>query len=125
MALSWNETKDRAIHFSKEWAYTSNEEADAKPFLNAFFEVFGVPRKKNGTFEHKVKKINDAHGYIDLLWNGTVLTEMKSQSKNLYKAGDQAYRPQPFTSEAKRMEFLFELYEKYTADLITKEKKKK
>lgn len=43
----------------------------------------------------------------------------------LDKAVDLAYRPQPFTSEAKRMEFLFELYEKYTADLFTVEKVKK
>ena len=33
MALSWNEIKHRALNFSKEWAGTSNEEADAKPFL--------------------------------------------------------------------------------------------
>ena len=43
----------------------------------------------------------------------------------LDKAVDLAYRQQPFTTEAKRMEFLFELYEKYTADLFTVEKKKK
>ena len=43
----------------------------------------------------------------------------------LDKAVDLAYRPQPFLSEAKRMEFLFELYEKYTADLFTKEKPKR
>ncbi len=43
----------------------------------------------------------------------------------LDKAVDLAYRPQPFTSEANRMVFLFELYEKYTADLFTKEKPKK
>jgi hypothetical protein len=43
----------------------------------------------------------------------------------LDKAVDLAYRPQTFTSEANRMEFLFELYEKYTADLFTKEKPKK
>jgi hypothetical protein len=30
MALSWNEIKDRALHFSKEWADTSNEEADPR-----------------------------------------------------------------------------------------------
>jgi hypothetical protein len=30
MTLSWNEIKDRALKFSKEWANTSNEEADAK-----------------------------------------------------------------------------------------------
>jgi len=43
----------------------------------------------------------------------------------LDKAVDTAYRPQPFTSEANRMVFLFELYENYTADLFTKEKPKK
>lgn len=43
----------------------------------------------------------------------------------LDKAVDLAYRSQPFPSEAKRMEFLFELYEQYTADLFTKEKTKK
>jgi hypothetical protein len=43
----------------------------------------------------------------------------------LDKAVDLAYRPQPFTSEAQRMEFLFALYESYTADLFTKEKQKK
>jgi hypothetical protein len=44
---------------------------------------------------------------------------------DLDKAVDLAYRPQPFISEANRMVFLFELYEKYTADLFTMEKPKK
>ncbi len=43
----------------------------------------------------------------------------------LDKAVDLAYRPQPFTSEANRMVYLFELYEKYTADLFTQGKGKK
>lgn len=43
----------------------------------------------------------------------------------LDKAVDAAYSKQVFTSEAKRMEFLFELYEKYTAGLFVKEKKGK
>jgi hypothetical protein len=43
----------------------------------------------------------------------------------LDKAVNLAYRPQAFTSEANRMVFLFELYEKYTADLFTKVKEKK
>ncbi len=90
MALSWNEIKDRALHFSKEWSGTSNEEADAKPFLNDFFEVFGITRKRVSTFEHKVKKLDDSNGYIDLLWKGTILIEMKSRGKNLDKAYQQA-----------------------------------
>jgi restriction-modification enzyme MmeI-like protein len=90
MALSWNEIKDRAVRFSKEWENTTNEEADAKPFLDAFFDVFGITRKKIGTFEHRVKKLSDADGYIDLLWKGTILVEMKSRGKNLDKAFQQA-----------------------------------
>lgn len=90
MALSWNEIKDRALRFSKEWKNTINEEADAKPFLDAFFDVFGITRKKIGTFEHKVKKLSDTDGYIDLLWKGTILIEMKSRGKNLDKAFQQA-----------------------------------
>jgi hypothetical protein len=47
MPLSWNEIKDRALSFSKEWADTNNEEVDAKPFLEAFFNVFEITPKKN------------------------------------------------------------------------------
>jgi len=90
MALSWNEIKDRALRFSKEWADTCNEEADAKPFLIEFFNVFGISRKKVSTFEHKVKKLDEHDGYIDLLWKGTILIEMKSRGKNLDKAYQQA-----------------------------------
>ena len=56
MALSWNEIKDRAIKFSKEWEKTSNEEADAKPFLIEFFNVFGIIQRKVASFEHRLKK---------------------------------------------------------------------
>jgi hypothetical protein len=90
MPLSWNEIKDRALSFSKEWNGTYNEEADAKPFLEAFFNVFGITRKKIASFEHKVKKLDARDGYIDLFWKGTLLVEMKSKGKNLDKAYKQA-----------------------------------
>lgn len=90
MTLSWNEIKDRALLFSKEWADASHEEADAKPFLVEFFNVFGISSKRVASFEHKVKKINNKDGYIDLLWKGTILIEMKSRGKNLDKAFLQA-----------------------------------
>ncbi len=90
MALSWNEIKERAAKFAKEWEDTHREEADAKPFLVDFFNVFGISQKKVGTFEHRVKKLNDADGYIDLLWKGTMLIEMKSRGKDLDKAFQQA-----------------------------------
>lgn len=90
MALSWNEIKDRAVAFSKEWEDTCNEEAEAKSFIEAFFNIFGITRKRVGTFEHRVKKLGEADGYIDLLWKGTILIEMKSKGKNLDKAFTQA-----------------------------------
>jgi hypothetical protein len=90
MALSWNEIKERALKFSKEWADTTNEEADAKPFLVEFFNVFGISSKRVSTFEYRVKKLDDKDGYIDLFWKGTILIEMKSRGKNLDKAYEQA-----------------------------------
>ncbi|HCR49920.1 MAG TPA: hypothetical protein DIW24_09840 [Bacteroidetes bacterium] len=64
MILSWDEIKDRALRFSKQWADTSNEDADAKPFLVEFFNVFGISSKRVGTFEHRVKKMDHKDGYI-------------------------------------------------------------
>lgn len=43
----------------------------------------------------------------------------------LDKAVDLCYRPQPFINETKRIEFLFELYDKYTSGMFAKEKKGK
>ncbi len=90
MALGWNEIKERAVKFSKEWAGTCNEEADSKPFLIEFFDVFGISRRRIATFEHKVKKLGNFDGYIDMLWKGTMVIEMKSKGKNLDKAYTQA-----------------------------------
>ncbi len=45
--------------------------------------------------------------------------------QQLDKAVDNCYRPQPFTTDALRMEFLFDLYEKYTAGLFVTAKTKK
>ena len=90
MPLSWNEIKSRASQFSNNWKDTTREEADAKPFLVEFLNIFGISQKRVATFEHRVKKINDASGYIDLLWPGTLLVEMKSRGQDLDKAYKQA-----------------------------------
>ncbi len=90
MPLSWNEIKSRALAFSREWKDVSREEAEAKPFLTEFLNVFGINRKRVATFEHKVKKLDEADGYIDLLWKGMLLVEMKSRGKDLSRAYEQA-----------------------------------
>jgi len=90
MALGWNEIKDRAVRFSNEWKDTCNEEQDSQNFLIEFFDVFGISRRKVATFEHKVKKLDEHAGSIDLFWKGTILIEMKSRGKDLDKAFVQA-----------------------------------
>ena len=90
MPLSWNEIKDRALKFSKEWADETSEDAEAKSFWDGFFNIFGVSRRRVATFEQKVKKIDGKDGYIDLLWRGIILIEHKSRGKDLARAYQQA-----------------------------------
>jgi hypothetical protein len=67
MPLSWNEIRDRATAFAHEWQHTKDEDADAKSFLDAFFGVFGVRRRKAASFEKRVKKLDGRGGYVDPL----------------------------------------------------------
>ncbi len=90
MPLSWNEIRDRAIAFSRDWKHAESEDADAKSFWDAFFQVFGVPRRRFATFEERVKQIDGKGGYIDLLWKGVLLIEHKSRGKDLDRAYQQA-----------------------------------
>lgn len=90
MPLSWNEIRARAAAFATEWQGTESEDADAKSFWDAFFEVFGVSRRKVASFEKRVHKLGTAQGKIDLLWKGTLLIEHKSLGRDLSKAYKQA-----------------------------------
>ena len=89
MALAWNEIRNRALAFSKEWVKAESEDADAKPFWIEFFHVFGITSRRIGSFEQKVKKL-DGRGYIDWLWKGNLLIEHKSRGKDLDRAYQQA-----------------------------------
>jgi hypothetical protein len=83
------------------------------------------------SIEEKAQKVLDARlqfptsSLADLYDPLTMPPALVKAHNELDKAVDLAYRPQAFTSEANRMVFLFELYEKYTADLFTTEKKPK
>lgn len=54
MPLSWNEIRDRAVAFSREWADAASERAEAQSFWNAFFHVFGIERRRVAVFEKQV-----------------------------------------------------------------------
>lgn len=90
MPLSWNEIRTRAVAFSKEWEGESSEDAEAKSFWDAFFNVFGITRRRTASFETPVKKSDGRGGFIDLLWKGVLLVEHKSLGKDLDRAFTQA-----------------------------------
>ncbi|MGE0809818.1 MAG: class I SAM-dependent DNA methyltransferase [Immundisolibacter sp.] len=90
MPLSWNEIKDRALTFSREWAGESREHAEDRSFWDGFFNVFGVTRRRVASFQEPVKKLGGAQGFIDLFWKGELIVEHKSRGKSLDKAYSQA-----------------------------------
>ncbi|TRT71287.1 MAG: class I SAM-dependent DNA methyltransferase [Microcystis sp. M_OC_Ca_00000000_S217Cul] len=90
MPLSWNEIKNRAITFQKEWQGETSEKAESQSFWNEFFHVFGISRRRVASFEQPIKKADNKQGFIDLLWKGTILVEHKSKGKDLEKATQQA-----------------------------------
>ncbi len=90
MRLSLSEIKSRAITFANEWKDETDEVSESQSFINDFFNVFGISRKRVASFEKHVKKLDGKDGYIDLLWKGTLLIEQKSAGKDLNKAYKQA-----------------------------------
>lgn len=136
--LSWNEIRDRAQAFAVEWKGVASEKSEAKSFWDAFFNIFGIPRRQVASFEEPVKAIKGRYHFIDIFWPGKMLVEHKSAGKNLDKASSQAftydpltmrgdlrkahaaldkavdkcYRKEVFGSERERVEFLFGEYQK-------------
>ena len=125
MPLSWNEIKTRASAFSKEWQDESREDAEAKSFWDAFFNVFGITRRRIASFEEPVKKSDDKGGFIDLLWRGQLLVEHKSRGKSLDKAFNQAKEYFPGLKERDLPQYIlvsdfskFRLYNLETSEQI-------
>jgi hypothetical protein len=90
MPLSWNEIRDRAVAFSREWKDETSEDAEAKTFWDEFFHVFGITRRRVASFEKPAIKSDGKGGFIDLLWKGVLLVEHKSRGRDLDRAFNQA-----------------------------------
>jgi hypothetical protein len=86
--------------------------------------------------EKQIKAVEDAaqavldaraqfpnNSLADLYDPNTMPPVLVKAHQQLDKSVDLCYRPQPFPNETKRIEFLFELYDKYTGGLFVKEKK--
>ncbi|MFV1975857.1 MAG: class I SAM-dependent DNA methyltransferase [Candidatus Scalindua sp.] len=90
MPLKRKQIRNNAHAFVIEWKGETRENAEAKPFWEAFFRIFGVNRRRFASFEEPVKKVDNITGFIDLLWKGKLLIEHKSKGKDLDKAYTQA-----------------------------------
>lgn len=97
---------------------------------NNFPWAKSVKQKNKEEVETAAQKVLDTRAkypnssLADLYDPLTMPPELVKAHQALDKAVDLCYRPQPFTNERNRIEFLFELYEQYTMPLM-KEKKKK
>jgi hypothetical protein len=86
--------------------------------------------KQIATVEQAAQNVLDARAQFpnsslaDLYDPNTMPPVLVKAHQQLDKAVDLCYRPQPFPSETKRIEYLFELYDQYTAGRFQKEKKK-
>lgn len=60
MRLSWNEVRNRAADFARDWRDASYEKGETQSFYNDFFKVFGVQRRSVARYEEHVTKLNDS-----------------------------------------------------------------
>ena len=91
MRISWNQIRDNAIKFAKEFENETSERAESQTFYNEFFKIFGVTRRRVASFAEPTKKPSGDAGEIDLLWKGKIICEHKSKGKSLIKARKQAF----------------------------------
>lgn len=91
MPLAWNEIRQRAIAFSREWGDAARERSESQSFWNEFFQVFGKSRKMVATFEEPVKNLGGHTDFIDVFWKGRMIGESKSRGKDLGLAASQAF----------------------------------
>ena len=139
MGLNWNEIKSSVLLFSKTWGNASNEDSLAKSFWIAFFEIFGIthkhswpgfageaPSAKHRTIIEQVAQSvlaaraqftnSSLADLCDLLTMPPAL--LKAHQKR-DTAVDAAYQPsggkKSYATDAERVAFLFELYQRITS----------
>jgi len=77
--LSLSEIRRRAVEFVQAWKDESSEDAEAKTFWDAFFQVFGQNRRQIARYEKLVMKAGSKAGFIDLFWPSVCMVENKSR----------------------------------------------
>src|SRR3990167_8616801 len=91
MRLGLDEIKQRAKAFSEEWQHTRYAKGEARPFYNAFFQLFGIGPDQVASFEKQVDSLDSNHrGFVDLFWPGTLIVEQKIPGRYLLATQPQA-----------------------------------
>ena len=118
MFLNWNEIKTRALLFSKTWADASNEDS----------------QKHRTGIEQTAQCVLDARAQFassslaDLYDPLTMPPALLKAHQKLDTAVDAAYQPsggkKSYASDAERVAFLFELYQRITSLLLAPAVKK-
>jgi hypothetical protein len=123
MHMSW--MKYTAGRLKSDYSYSNTITYNNYPWPEAPTD------KQKQAVEEAAQAVLDARAQFpesslaDLYDPNTMPPVLVKAHQQLDKAVDLCYRPQPFVSEAKRIEYLFELYEKYTGGLFVPEKKKR
>jgi len=86
----------------------------------------GITKKQQNAVENAAQKILDCrekyltntNTTLAKLYGSNMPNDLRIAHQTLDKAVDKCYREIPFTTDIKRIEFLFELYDNYTADLF-------
>ncbi len=128
MRLGWNEIKQRAVRFSREWSAETREQAEFEINIRAA-EVMGRlhdAMAAGGYAGHALERFlvrvlfclfAEDTGIFDPLLMPADLVKAHGV---LDRAVDRCYRTAPFQSDRQRVEFLFARYEALSAPLLPK-----
>ncbi len=97
-----NEVRESLAKFAIEWAGADYERGQAQGFWREFFACFGISGQSAVLYEHQVKKLGGAQGFIDSFIPGKLIVEAKSRGKDLDAAFDQAETYALALAEAER-----------------------
>jgi len=75
MKHSWNDIRVRAAAFARANRTAHYEKGETQTFYNDFFDLFGVSRQSVARYEEHVRRLDNASGFIDLFWPGTLIVE--------------------------------------------------
>jgi len=89
-APTLNEARELLSAFSLEWTGANYERGQAQGFWREFFACFGISGQSAVLYEHQVRKLGGAGGYIDSFIPGKLIVEAKSRGRSLVAAFNQA-----------------------------------